>query len=62
MTTLALADEKSGVLKCPACENSLERISRTAFMRVLIGSKRYYCWHCHQEYLYFLRNYFSLRP
>lgn len=54
MTTLLPAEEDAGVLKCPACEHTLERTSRTRFMRLLIGSKRYYCWSCHREYLYFL--------
>jgi hypothetical protein len=27
-------------------------------MRVLICSKRYYCWHCRQDYLRFLGHHF----
>jgi len=61
MTTFPLADEDADVLNCPACEHTLERTNRTLFMRLLIGSKRYYCWSCHREYLYFLGYLFMLR-
>jgi transposase-like protein len=56
-----LAVSERGVVKCPACEDRMERISRSAFMRALIGSKRYYCWYCHQAYLYFLGYLFPRR-
>ena len=59
MTTFAPVDEETGIPKCPACKRSMERTPRTLFMRFLIGSKRYYCWSCHREYLYFLRSFFS---
>ena len=49
-----LANDQRAVVKCPACEDPLDRIGRTVLMRALIGSKRYYCWFCHQGYLSFL--------
>lgn len=57
--TLAL--DESGVVKCPACEERMERIRRSALMRVLIGSKRYYCRYCDKAYLYFLGYLFPRR-
>jgi len=61
MTTDALADGESEVVKCPSCDDPLERVSRSALMRTLIGSKRYYCWFCHRGYLYFLGHLFPPR-
>jgi transposase-like protein len=46
------------VVKCPACKETMQRIGRTILMRVLIGSKRYTCRNCNQEYLRFLGRYF----
>ncbi len=54
------ADKKSGVGKCPECGGALERVRRTVFMHALIGSKRYHCWHCRQDYLHFLGHFFRL--
>lgn len=57
MTTLSLrapSYPKKGVPKCPACAESMERTGRTSLMRILIGSKRYYCWNCCRGYLRFL--------
>jgi hypothetical protein len=48
------AYQKKGVPNCPACDEPLERVGRAALMRVLIGSKRYYCRHCFRGYLSFL--------
>jgi hypothetical protein len=45
---------KRSVPKCPACAETLERTGRTALMRILIGSRRYYCWNCRRGFLYFL--------
>lgn len=58
MTKEATINKKSGLATCPACANTMERIRRTVFMRVLIYSKRYYCRDCRQEYLHFLGHYF----
>ena len=60
MSALPLADDDAGVLKCPACKHTLERNNRTLFMRLLLGSKRYYCWSCHRDYLRFLGYFFPL--
>lgn len=57
----ALAVNDGGGVKCPSCADRMERISRSALMRALIGSKRYYCWYCHQAYLYFLGYLFPRR-
>jgi transposase-like protein len=54
MTTFPMADEEASMLKCPTCEHTLERTNRTRLMRLLFGSKRYYCWSCHRDYLYLL--------
>jgi transposase-like protein len=58
MTKEAMTDKKPGVAKCPACDYIMQRIGRTVFMRVLIGSKRYRCRDCGREYLRFLGHYF----
>ena len=48
------AYDKKSAPKCPACDEPLDRVGRAALMRVLIGSKRYYCRHCFRGYLNFL--------
>ena len=48
--------------KCPACNVSMERVGRKPYMRALIGSKRYYCWSCHQSYFRFLGHTFPRAP
>lgn len=48
------AYQNKGVPNCPACDEPLERMRRAKLMRILVGSKRYYCWHCFRGYLYFL--------
>ncbi|MBE0619850.1 MAG: hypothetical protein IH605_04595 [Burkholderiales bacterium] len=53
-TTNTSADDNSDLVKCPGCGDTLERIGRTIVMRALIGSKRYYCGNCRQNYLDFL--------
>jgi hypothetical protein len=37
----------------------MERTPRKLLMRLLLGSKRYYCWSCNRAYLYFLRSFFA---
>ena len=54
MTSPARNYEKSTEPVCPACDEHMERLRRRAVMRILIGSKYYYCWHCHRGYLRFL--------
>ena len=54
MASPALAYKKKGVPNCPACGELMERTPRSLVMRVLIGSKRYYCWNCFRGYLRFL--------
>ena len=58
MTKEEVSDTKRGVAQCPACDYTMKRIGRTFFMHALIGSKRFYCRDCGQEYLRFLGFYF----
>ena len=55
-----LADAKSVMPKCPVCDDPMERIARTVLMRALIGSKRYYCRFCRQDYLRLLGHFIRL--
>lgn len=54
MTPITLGDADSNVPQCRECGDGLERVDRTFFLRLLIGSKRYRCRRCQQKYLYFL--------
>ena len=60
MTNEATADKKRSLVKCPGpgCKETMQRIGRTFFMRLLIGSKCYYCRECRQQFLVFLGHYF----
>jgi len=49
------------VRECPACKNDMHRMSRSALMRVLFGSKLYGCRHCGRDYLYFLGMFIPIR-
>jgi transposase-like protein len=58
VTKEAMTVKKHDVTKCPACEDKMQRIGRSFFMRALFGSKCYYCRDCRQEYLRFAGHYF----
>ena len=59
-TQATLADSRGDTPKCPVCNEPMERIARTIWMRVLVSSKRYYCRHCRESYLQFLERSFPL--
>lgn len=61
MTAGSLAEGASNVVKCPTCDDPLERIKRSALMRAVIGSRRYYCRFCYREYFCVLGHLFQSR-
>lgn len=54
--------QNTGVeLPCPHCGMALRRTNRSAWMRLLAGSKKFRCSNCSRRYMLFLGKFFGVR-